>query len=223
MPFTLPLAPWTSRLWSPSSVSPRWPDYLLPRSNLVGPPWPWPASAFWPGVPQMYVWMPIGSWHTSQSPFQGPAQTGWPYIPASVPSFPSPHACSAGSLLIPHQVCPLGTSCPSRLGWGTLYTLVGGGSAARDLAVWSARKLHRTDGPETHEPWPAGQADSGEMVKSLKQVSHVSMFRRGQRAGPCWPAAGGRCIPRGSEGSGKCHSFIFPYLPAVQGHRSTEP
>ena len=97
-----------------------------------------------------------------------------------------------------------------------------GGSGAGDLAVWSARKLHGTDSPETHEPWPAGQAHSGEMVKSLKQVSHVSAFRRGQRAAPCWPAAGGRCVPRGSDRSGKCHCFIFHH-PAVQGHRATEP
>lgn len=101
--------------------------------------------------------------------------------------------------------------------------LVGGDSGAGDLAVWSARKLHGTDGPETHEPWPAGQADSDEMVKSLKQVSHISAFRRGQRAGHRWPAAGGRCIPRGPDGSGKCHAFIFPHRPAVQGHRATEP
>lgn len=91
------------------------------------------------------------------------------------------------------------------------------------MAVWSARKLHGTDSPETHEPWPAGQTHSGEMVKSLKQVSHVSAFRRGQRAGPRWPAAGRRCVPRGSDGSGKCHSFIFPHRPAGQGHRATEP
>ena len=130
-----PLASWTSHLWSASSSSPRWPDYLLPRSNLVGRPWPCPAPAFWPGIPRMWVWMPIGSRNASQSPFQGPAQTGWPCIPASVPSFPSPRACSAGSLPSPHQVCPLGTSYPWRLGWGTLYMLVCGGSGAGDLAV----------------------------------------------------------------------------------------
>lgn len=60
------------------------------------------------------------------------------------------------------------------------------------------------------------------MVKSLKQVSQTPL-RRGQRAGHRWPAAGGRCIPRGPDGSGKCHAFIFPHRPAVQGHRATEP